>query len=37
MGNAIGVTGGNQPISIQSPALAMMWCVAINGLYPTRP
>jgi microcystin-dependent protein len=37
MGNAIGVTGGSQPISIQSPALAMTWCVAVNGLYPTRP
>jgi microcystin-dependent protein len=37
MGPAIGSTGGNQPFSIQSPALAMMWCVAVNGLYPARP
>jgi microcystin-dependent protein len=37
MGNAIGPTGGNQPLSIQSPALVMMWCVAIVGFYPTRP
>jgi microcystin-dependent protein len=37
MGNAIGPTGGSQPFSIQSPALAMMWCVAWNGIFPTRP
>ena len=37
MGPAIGPTGGNQPFSVQSPALAMMWCVAWNGLFPTRP
>jgi microcystin-dependent protein len=37
MGNQVGMTGGNQPISIQSPALAMMWCVAWNGIYPSRP
>ena len=34
--NAIGFTGNNQPFSIQSPALAMNWCVAYNGIYPSR-
>jgi len=34
---AVGVTGGNQPFSTLSPALAMMWCVAITGIYPSRP
>jgi microcystin-dependent protein len=33
---AIGLTGGNQPISVQSPALAMTWCVATQGVYPSR-
>jgi microcystin-dependent protein len=36
-GNAIGTTGGSQPFSIQSPALAMTWCVAWNGIWPTHP
>ena len=34
---SIGLTGSNQPFSIQSPALAMMWCVATTGIYPSRP
>lgn len=34
---AIGMTGGNQPVSTQSPALTMNWCVATTGLYPSRP
>jgi microcystin-dependent protein len=38
MGNAIGPTGGNQPFNIQSPALAMMWCVAAEtGIFPYPP
>lgn len=28
--------GGSQPFSIQSPILAMMYCVAITGTYPSR-
>ena len=34
---AIGITGGNQPVSTQSPALAMNWCVAMAGIFPSRP
>jgi microcystin-dependent protein len=33
---AVGFTGGNQPVYIQSPALAMNWCVAMVGIYPSR-
>jgi microcystin-dependent protein len=33
----VGVTGGNQPISTQSPVLAMNWCLATEGVYPQRP
>jgi microcystin-dependent protein len=33
----VGVTGGNQPVPIQSPVLAMNWCVATEGVYPQRP
>ena len=29
--------GGNQPINIQSPVLAVSWCVAYEGVYPQRP
>jgi len=34
--NAIGVAGSNLPVSIQSPALSLNWCVAIQGIFPTR-
>jgi len=34
---AIGHTGGNLPISTQSPALSLNWCVAITGIFPSRP
>ncbi len=34
---AIGPTGGNQPVPTQSPSLALSWCVAITGIFPTRP
>jgi len=33
----IGPTGGNQPVPTQSPVLAMTWCVATTGIYPSRP
>lgn len=33
----VGVTGGNQPIPIQSPVLAMNWCVAVEGVFPSQP
>jgi microcystin-dependent protein len=35
--SAIGTTGNNQPVQTQSPSLALNWCVAINGIYPSRP
>jgi microcystin-dependent protein len=35
--NAIGFTGSNIPISIQSPALSMNWCIAMQGVFPSRP
>jgi microcystin-dependent protein len=34
--DAIGMTGSNQPVSTQSPALAMNWCVALQGIFPSR-
>ena len=34
---AIFPAGGGQPISIQSPALSMNWCVAMQGIFPSRP
>lgn len=33
----IGPAGGSQPVSTQSPVLAMTWCVATAGIYPSRP
>ena len=32
----VALNGGSQPASIQAPRIAMMWCVAINGIYPSR-
>jgi len=32
----IGNTGGSQPIKKRSPYLAMRWCVALQGLFPSR-
>jgi microcystin-dependent protein len=34
--NAIGFTGNNLPVSTQSPALSLNWCVATTGIYPSR-
>ncbi|HVX57436.1 MAG TPA: tail fiber protein [Candidatus Saccharimonadales bacterium] len=36
-GNAIGFTGSNVPVTTQSPALSMNWCIATTGIYPSRP
>ncbi len=36
-GNAIGITGSNVPVTVQSPALSLNWCVAITGYFPQRP
>lgn len=35
--NVVTNTGGNQPFSTQSPILSMNWCVAMVGVYPSRP
>jgi microcystin-dependent protein len=35
--SVIGLTGNNLPVQTQSPALAMNWCVAVIGIYPSRP
>lgn len=35
--NSIGILGGGVPISTQSPSLAMTWCVAWSGIFPSRP
>ena len=34
---AVGITGQNLPVNIQSPSLSMNWCIAYNGIFPTRP
>jgi microcystin-dependent protein len=36
-GNAIGMSGGGQAHNVQSPYLAMRWCIAISGIFPSRP
>jgi len=33
---AIGATGGNQPFDVRSPFLTLQWCVALEGIYPSR-
>jgi len=31
-----GVTGGNQPFAIRDPYLAINYCIATSGIYPSR-
>ena len=35
-GSAVGFTGNNIPVTTQSPALSMNWCIAMSGIYPSR-
>jgi len=35
--DAIGVTGGGQPHDNMPPYLAMTWCIALQGIFPSRP
>lgn len=30
-------TGGGLPVSTQSPVLATSWCIALTGIFPSRP
>ena len=29
-------TGGSQPFPVRSPYLAMQWCIAVSGIYPSQ-
>lgn len=33
---SIGVTGSSQPVSVMQPYLAMNYCIALQGIYPSR-
>ena len=33
---AIGPTGGSQPVSIMQPYLVLNWIIALEGIYPSR-
>jgi microcystin-dependent protein len=35
-GNMVGFAGGNQPFSIVQPYLTLSWCIALEGIYPSR-
>lgn len=35
-GLTVGLTGNNQPFSILQPYLAINYCIAISGIYPSR-
>lgn len=32
----ISAAGGSQPVSHRSPYLAMTWCIAVQGIFPSR-
>lgn len=32
----VGIAGGSQPFSTQSPSLSLNWCVAMVGIFPSR-
>lgn len=34
--SAIGLTGGNQPIAIRDPYLAITYLIALEGIFPSR-
>jgi len=34
---AIGVQGGDQPHENMQPFLALTWCIALQGVFPSRP
>ncbi|GAB4030116.1 phage tail protein [Spirosoma jeollabukense] len=34
--SSIGVAGGSQPVQIQTPYLAMNYCIALKGIFPSR-
>lgn len=33
---AIGMAGNNAPVSVMQPVLAMNYCIALEGIYPSR-
>lgn len=33
----VGMTGNSQPVLTLSPILATNWCIALYGIYPSRP
>ena len=35
--DAIGYAGGNQPHANMPPYVAMTWCIALQGIFPSRP
>jgi microcystin-dependent protein len=35
--SALGITGQSLPFNNQSPALSMTWCIAWEGIFPSRP
>ncbi|MCZ8093576.1 MAG: tail fiber protein [Acidovorax sp.] len=32
-----GASGGNAPLAIRNPYLAMRWCICTQGIFPSRP
>jgi microcystin-dependent protein len=35
--NMLTNSGGNQPFSLLNPYLTLNWCIALEGIYPSRP
>ena len=33
----VGSAGGNQPLAIRNPYLGLTYCIAVEGIYPSRP
>lgn len=34
--NSVGAAGGSQPFSVRDPYLGMRWCIALQGVFPSR-
>ena len=33
---SVGIAGGGQPIPLRNPYLGMRWCIALEGIFPSR-
>lgn len=35
--DSVGSAGGSQPVSVVNPGLGLLWCIALQGYFPSHP